>query len=99
MYRLISKASLITRFCLCYATIEQYPIFGNATIQWLLGQIISIYTILRIIAYTITGNKILKYWINTSTWKSIIYFFTYLPLIGITYWILLLLTRFHILPF
>jgi hypothetical protein len=61
MYILISKASLITRFCLCCVTIEQYPIFGNVAIQWLFGEIISIYTILRIIAYTITGDKILKY--------------------------------------
>jgi hypothetical protein len=40
----------------------------------------------------------LKYWTKTPTWKSIIYFFIYLPLIGITYWILRTLTKFHVLP-
>jgi len=98
MYQIISTISIIIRFILCWATIEKYPIFANENIQWIFWQIISIYTILRIITYSITNKKILKYWIKKSERKSAIYFIVYIPLIGITFWILRILTKTHILP-
>lgn len=99
MYPIVSCVSFIIRFLICWGTIEKYPVFANETLGWIIGQILSIYTILKLICYIITWNVAPKFWVKSPTWKSIIYFIIYLPLIAITYWILRLLTKFHILPF
>lgn len=90
MYPIVSSLSLIIRFWLCYMTIETLPIFSNETIEWILGQVLSIYTIFRLICYPIVGMIVGKMEIESSTAKSIMYFFLYLPLIGI-YWVVLLI--------
>lgn len=93
MYPIVSSLSFIIRFWLCYITIETLPIFSNEAIEWILGQVISIYTIFRLICYPAVGIIARKMEIKSSTANSVIYFFLYLPLIGIYWLVLLILTH------
>jgi hypothetical protein len=95
MYPLVSTLSLIARFYLCYVTIEQLPIFANDTTNWVIGQIISIYTVFRLICYPIVGVISSRLEIRSATAKSILYFLLYIPLMGV-YWVVLLLLT-HVL--
>lgn len=99
MYPIVSGLSFIARAYVCYITIEQLPIFANDTIGWVFGQIISIYTIFRLICYPIVGLISDYFDIQSASARSIIYFLLYLPLAGI-YWLALwLLTSvFGVLP-
>jgi hypothetical protein len=98
MYPIVSRLSFLIRFLLCFVTIERLPIFANEGINWLLGQALSIYTIFWLICYTAVGVLSSRFDIQDATAKSILYFLLYLPLIGI-YWLTLsLLTFLHILP-
>jgi MFS family permease len=99
MYPIVSTASILARFYLCYITIEQLPIFANGSINWVVGQIISIYTIFRLICYPIVGRISQDFGIKSAVTKSVLYFILYLPLIGV-YWLLLLLFThvFRVLP-
>ncbi len=99
MYPIVSSASILARFYLCYITIEQLPIFANSSINWVFGQIISIYMIFRLICYPIVGRISQSFGIESAAAKSVLYLIIYLPLIGIYWIILLLLTHvFGILP-
>jgi hypothetical protein len=98
MYQIVSTLSIIARFIICWLTIENFPIFANDTIQWVFWQILSIYTILRLICYSIVWEKSKKYWIKSATQRSIAYFILYIPLALVTCFILRLLTKLHILP-
>lgn len=99
MYPIASSLSFIARVWLCYATIESLPIFSNEAMDWVFGQIVSIYTIFRIICYPIVGVISDRLDINSATIKSVIYFILYIPLVGIYWLILLLLTHvFGVLP-
>lgn len=93
MYPIVSSLSLIIRFWLCYVTIETLPIFSNEAVEWILGQVLSIYTVFRLICYPIVGMIAGKMEIESSTAKSVMYFFLYLPLIGIYWFVLLILTH------
>lgn len=99
MYPIVSTASILARFYLCYITIEQLPIFANGSINWVLGQIISIYTIFRLICYPLVGHISQSFGIEGAAAKSALYLLLYLPLIGV-YWLLLLLMThvFGVLP-
>mgnify|MGYP003613199404 CR=1 FL=1 len=90
MYQVASSLSLIIRFWLCYITIETLPVFSNEAIEWVLGQVISIYTVFRLICYPIVGVLSRKMEIKSPTAKSIMYFILYIPLAGI-YWVILLI--------
>jgi hypothetical protein len=99
MYPIVSTASILVRFYLCYITIEQLPIFANGSINWVFGQIISIYTIFRLICYPLVGHISQSFGIESAVTKSVLYLILYLPLIAIYWLILLLLTHvFGILP-
>ncbi len=93
MYQVVSSLSLVIRFWLCYITIETLPIFSDESIEWILGQIISIYTIFRLICYPVVGKISRKTEIKSPTVKSILYFALYFPLAGIYWLILLILTH------
>ena len=99
MYQIVSTLSLIVRFYLCYITIEQLPVFANEAVGWVFGQVLSIYVLFRIICYPIVGALSEAFDIQSPTAKSIMYFLLYIPLAGL-YWIaLLLLTHvFGVLP-
>lgn len=98
MYTIISSLSYIIRFFVCYITIEQYSIFQDKTITWILWQTISIYTILLAITYPIVWNIATQNGIKGWTEKSIIYFCIYMILVAILYFILFILTSINILP-
>ena len=99
MYQLVSALSFIARIYLCYVTIEQLPIFANGSINWVFGQIISIYMIFRLICYPIVGRISQSVGIESAVAKSVLYLIVYLPLIGIYWLLLLLLTHvFGVLP-
>ena len=99
MYPIVSSISLAVRFWLCYITIESLPIFSNDATGWVFGQIISIYTLFRIICYPIVGILSERLYISSATARSIMYFLLYIPLAGL-YWVLLLLLThvFGVLP-
>lgn len=99
MYPFVSAVSFLVRFYLCYITIEQLPIFANDTVNWVIGQVVSIYVIFKLICYPIVGKVSDHFEMRSSTAKSVIYFLTYLPLIGLYWVVLLALTNvFEILP-
>ncbi len=98
MYPIISRLSFIIRIWICYMTIEQFPIFANKTIEWIFGQIISIYTILWLICYIIVGIISDKHTVKGPTQRSIIYFCLYLILVVVSWLILWVLTKLGILP-
>lgn len=99
MYPFISSFSLALRFILCYLTIEQLPIFANVTINWIFGQVLSIYIIFRIMCYPIVGHIVHKYEIKNSSFRSFLYLLLYLPLVGLYWMVLLVLTHvFRIFP-
>jgi hypothetical protein len=89
MYPLVSSLSIIIRFWLSYISIETLPIFSNEGLDWMLGQIISIYTVFRLICYPVVGIVASKMSIDSSSLKSIIYLILYTPLVLI-YWVILL---------
>lgn len=98
MYRLWSGFSYITRFVLCYFTIETTPIFANSLIAWGIDQMITIYTVLLIISYFIVGN-VFKYERGSMPELGVIlYFATYVVLALVLWGILALLTAVGILP-
>ena len=99
MYPIVSSLSLAIRFWLCYITIESLPIFSNEATGWVFGQVVSIYTLFRIICYPIVGVISERLDIDSAATRSIMYFILYIPLAGL-YWVLLLLLThvFGVLP-
>lgn len=99
-YLLIKLVSYAIRYLICYFTIEAVPIFENETAQeiWnaLFGGII--YTIFWGICYPLVGFISKEKNIKSSSAKSILYFFLYLPLILMAYIVLQSLTHFGVLP-
>jgi len=99
MYPLVSTISFVARFYLCYITIEQLPVFSNDALGWVFGQILSIYTLFRLICYPIVGLISSHLEVQSAALRSAMYFILYLPLVGIYWLILSLLTNiFGVLP-
>lgn len=99
MYGLMSLASFAIRAAICYFTIENTPIFHNPLIAWVVGQIISIYVILRLISYGIVGGVFGYERGSDPTLGVILYFVVYVPLAFLLWGILALLTFMHVLPY
>lgn len=98
MYRLVSSISFIIRAYLCYCTIDTLPIIKDPLIQELISEIFSLYTLLWACSY-FTNRKIIKELeINSSTVRTIIYFFIYLIYLFVLFGILKLLTWMNVLP-
>ena len=98
MYQLISSLSFIIRAYLCYITIDTVPIISNPLIQYLLAEIVSLYTILWAFSYVTNGLLIEKYNIHSETARAIFYFGIYLVYLFVMYGILELLTWMNIIP-
>lgn len=98
MYPFISDLSYVVRFLFCWMTIEQYPIFANEALQWILSEAVWLYSILLLICYTITWYKASKLNIKSPTLRAIIYFLVYMVLATIVFLVLRWLTKLHILP-
>lgn len=96
MYKILSEISFFIRCYLCYLTIDNIPILSNQLLNYVLLEVFSLYTILRIITYLEVGTIYKKS--DESEIGVIVYFFIYLINLGIMYVLLLILTHFGILP-
>lgn len=99
LYNIVSSASLLARIYICYQTVEKMPIFADTSINFVFGQVISIYSILWALCYPTVGYIATTFEIESPTIRSIVYFVLYLLLAGIYLVILFLLTNiFGVLP-
>lgn len=100
MYRIISTISFIVRYLLCFFTIEAVDILADAGAQVLWSFVFGgvLYFIFNLICFPIVGAVSQKLGFESSAFKSFLYFVLYLPLVFVTYGILLLLTHFGVLP-
>ncbi len=96
MYKILSEISLLLRMYFCYLTIDTIPILKNELWNYVLLEVISLYTILRIITYFEVGRFYDKG--DNSSLGVISYFFVYLINLGVMYLIMLVLTKFGVLP-
>ena len=96
MYKTLSELSFLIRVYLCYLTIDKISIFANEMINYIILEIISLYTILRIITYTEVniafGGEV------DTIGGTILYFIIYVINLIIMYFIMFILTKFGILP-
>ncbi len=100
LYRIVSTISFITRYLLCVFTIEKVDIFKDTGAQILWSFVFGgvLYSVFNLICFPIVGAVSQKLGFESSAFKSFLYFVLYLPLIFVTYGILLLLTHFGVLP-
>lgn len=100
LYKIVKVISFVLRYLLCYITIEKIPIFESETAQWFWSALFGgvIYSILLAVCYPLVGFISKKICIESSSAKSILYSILYLPLVLITYLVLLCFTRFGMLP-
>ena len=100
LYRIVSTISFIARYLLCFFTIEAVDIFADAGAQVLWSFVFDgvLYSVFNLICFPLVGAISQKIGFESSAFKSFLYFVLYLPLIGLTYRILLLLTHFGVLP-
>ena len=96
MYKILSELSLLLRMYFCYLTIDTIPILKNELWNYVLLEVISLYTILRIITYFEVGNFYEKG--DNSVLGVILYFFIYLINLVVMYLVMLVLTKVGILP-
>ena len=96
MYKILSEISLLLRMYFCYLTIDKIPILHNELWNYVLLEVISLYTILRIITYFEVGKFYEKG--DNSAFGVIAYFFAYLINLGVMYLVMLVLTKVGILP-
>lgn len=77
-------------------TIENVPIFANNAIEIVVGEILSIYTVMWFITYVIVGRFYERG--ENPTFGSLAYFFIYL-IVALVFWLILLfLTWLGVLP-
>lgn len=100
LYRIVSTISFIVRYLLCFFTIEAVDIFADAGAQVLWSLVFGgvLYSVFNLICFPIVGAISQKIGFQSSAFKSFLYFVLYLPLVFVTYGILLLLTHFGVLP-
>ena len=97
-YETARLLSWITRWVICYFTIETTPIFKNSFIAYGLDQIISLYTILWFISYSIVGNVFHYRRGSDPVLGVILYAIVYIPLSLLTWGILAVMTALGVLP-
>lgn len=99
MYQTVSFISLITRFYLSYIILNNFPLFDNSPKGLILGQIVSVFVILQVICYYLNGRLISVWDIRSSAVRSFTYFLIYLPLLGVAWLLMFILTNvFKLLP-
>ncbi len=97
MYQEASFISFVVRAGICYLTIETTPIFANELVQWHIGQIISIYTIMWFVSYAIV-SKIGYSRGDAPVLGVMLYAAVYIPLVLLVWLVLWLLTLAGLLP-
>lgn len=90
--------SFIVRFYLLYIILDKYQILKDTLLDKILWEAIPIATTLWAISYGVTGVVIQRWDVGISSVRAIVYFVTYLVLLGVLHAILWLLTKFGILP-
>lgn len=98
MYKLLSTASYIGRFIICYMTIEAIPIFKNGLFAITIVQVVPVYSIMLGISYTIVGRVFGYRSGSDPTLGVLLYAFVYIPLALLLWGILALLTAIKVLP-
>jgi hypothetical protein len=88
MYSILSFASFILRFWLCYITIEAVPIFSSELLGLIVGQVVPVYSAMLIISYFIVGNVLGYKKGNDPLWGVFLYFVVYVVL-TLVLWVLL----------
>ena len=96
MYPLISGISFLIRAWLCYKTIDNIPILQNPILNYVLLEIISLYTILMVISRNIVGLFYDRG--EAPIVGTVVYFFVYIIILGIVYLLMLFFTKIGILP-
>ena len=98
VYPIVSGLSFLIRAYLCYLTIEQIPIIDNPVLSYLIGEIISLYSILWIFSYFTNSVIINKYDIRSSTARACCYFPIYMVYLAVLYGVLVILSVVGVLP-
>ncbi len=97
-YEIARLLSWIIRWVICYFTIETTPIFQNSLIAYGVDQIISLYTVLWFVSYTIVG-RVFNYKSGSDPVLGVmLYAIVYIPLALLTWGILAILTALGVLP-
>lgn len=97
-YKIAKLLSWIIRWVICYFTIETTPIFENSFVAYGVDQIISLYTILWFISYSVVGG-IFRYERGSDPVLGVfLYAIVYIPLALIAWGVLALLTVVGVLP-
>ena len=96
MYPIVSSASLLIRIYIYYRTIEATPIFANESIEWIVGHVIPIHSVLWLISYTAVGIFYERG--SNPALGAALYAAIYIPLLFVVWGILWLLTAINILP-
>ncbi len=98
MYRLLSKASYIVRFIICYFTIDAIPIFQSDIWAYIFAQTVPVYGLLLAISYAVVGG-VFKYERGSAPeFGVLLYFIVYIPLALLLWGFLALLTAIGVLP-
>ena len=97
-YGVFSALSRLLRGLLCYLTIETTPIFENSLIAYGIDQIVSLYTIMWLISYTIVGQGFGYRRGDDSIIGSVLYFVVYIIITLLTWGILAILTALGVIP-
>lgn len=97
-YQIASSISFIIRAYICYYTIETTPIFATNLQGFVLGQVISVYVFLGIVAYFIVGNIFHYERGSAPVLGVVLYGAVHLILVIICWGILAVLTIMGILP-
>lgn len=97
-YEIARLLSWIIRWVICYFTIETTPIFENSFVAYGIDQIISLYTVLWFVSYTVVGG-VFKYKSGSAPILGVtLYAIVYIPLALVTWGALALLTLIGVFP-
>jgi hypothetical protein len=98
MYNIISFASFVFRFWLCYLTIEAVPIFKSELLGLIIGQVMPVYGAMLLLSYFIVGNIIGYKRGSAPLWGVLLYFIVYVALTLVLWVILQILTAASAIP-
>lgn len=97
-YQITRLVSLAVRWLICYFTIETTPIFESSLVAYGVDQIISLYTVLWFVSYTIVGIGFGYRRGSEPVLGAILYAIVYILLALLTWGILAALTWLGVIP-
>ena len=96
MYPIVSLASLLVRIYIYCHTIETTPVFANGSIEWIVGHVIPIHSVLWFVSYTAVGIFYERG--SNPALGAALYAAIYMPLLFVVWGILWILTVINVLP-